>query len=195
MPEPIMMDVPPQMETERLVMRPPQPGDGAAINAVVRESIAEVARWMPWANPTPEPEATERWCRDAAAKFITRQGLHYVIRLKDTDEIVGVCGIHRLDWTIPMFEIGYWLATGCYGHGYMTEAAGRLVKMLFDDLGAARVEIRVDDRNDRSARVAERLGFKLDGVLRCDSRDVAKELRDTRVYSMIAADRADESAR
>ena len=66
MPEPIMMDVPREMETERLVMRPPQPGDGAAINAVVRESIAEVARWMPWANPTPEPEATERWCREAA---------------------------------------------------------------------------------------------------------------------------------
>lgn len=195
MTEPIMRDVPEQMETQRLVMRPAQPGDGAAINAVVRESIAEVARWMPWANPTPEPEATERWCRDAAAKFITRQGLHYVIRLKDSDEIVGVCGIHRLDWTIPMFEIGYWLATRCSGQGYMTEAAGRLVKMLFDDLGASRVEIRVDDRNDRSARVAERLGFKLDGVLRCDSRDVAKQLRDTRVYSMIAADRAGGSAR
>ena len=189
MPEPIMMDVPREMETERLVMRPPQPGDGAAINAVVRESIAEVARWMPWANPTPEPEATERWCREAASKFISREGIHYVIRLKDDGQIVGVCGMHRFDWKVPMVEIGYWLRTSRCGHGYMTEAVGRLVEMAFDQLGANRIEIRCDDGNDRSGRVAERLGFKLDGVLRCDSRGIAKELRDTRIYSMIAADR------
>ena len=36
--------------------------------------------------------------------------------------------------------------------------------------------------------MAERLGFKLDGVLRNDSRDVAKELRDTRVYSKVRTD-------
>ena len=62
--------------------------------------------------------------------------------------------------------------------------------MAFDNLGAIRIEIRCDNGNERSARVAERLGFKLDGVLRCDSRGVEKELRDTRVYSFIVADRS-----
>jgi RimJ/RimL family protein N-acetyltransferase len=188
--DPLMLDVPLEMTTPRLLMRPPQHGEGAAINAAVRESIAQVARWMPWANPTPEPAATERWCREAASKFISREGIHYVIRLKDDAQIIGVCGMHRFDWKGPMIEIGYWLRTSHCGRGYMTEAVGRLVQMAFDDLGASRVEIRCDDSNQRSGRVAERLGFKLDGVLRCDSRGVDKELRDTRVYSMIAADRA-----
>jgi RimJ/RimL family protein N-acetyltransferase len=188
MTEPIMRDVPEHMETERLMMRPPRPGDGAAINAAVRESIDEVARWMPWANPTPEPDATERWCREAASKFISREGIHYVIRLKGAGDIVGVCGMHRFDWSVPMVEIGYWLRTSHCGRGYMTEAAGRLEKMAFDELGASRVEIRTDDRNGRSARVAERLGFELYGVLRCDARDTAKELRDTRIYSKVRSD-------
>jgi RimJ/RimL family protein N-acetyltransferase len=103
--------------------------------------------------------------------------------------------MHRFDWKVPMVEIGYWLRTSHSGYGYMTEAVGRLVKMAFDDLGANRVEIRCDHNNDRSGQVAARLGFKLDGVLRCDSRSVSNELRDTRIYSMIAVDRAGGSAR
>ncbi|HEV2294848.1 MAG TPA: GNAT family N-acetyltransferase [Tepidisphaeraceae bacterium] len=187
--QPIMLEVPGEMETERLTMRPPRPGDGKRINAVVRESVAEVGQWMPWANPMPEPEATEKWCREAASKFISREALHYVLRLKDADEtILGACGIHRFDWTVPAFEIGYWLRTSHCGRGYMTEAVGRLVRMAFDNLGANRVEIRCDQKNHRSARVAERLGFHSDGVLRCDARGAAKELRDTRIYSMVRAD-------
>jgi RimJ/RimL family protein N-acetyltransferase len=61
--------------------------------------------------------------------------------------------------------------------------------MGFENLGANRIEIRCDDRNERSARVAERLGFKLDGTLRCDSRGMDKVLRGTRIYSLIVADR------
>jgi RimJ/RimL family protein N-acetyltransferase len=189
MAEPIMLDVPGEMETERLTMRVPRPGEGESINDAVRESMTEVGQWMPWANPMPEPAATEKWCREAAAKFITREGFHYVLRLKGPDAIVGVCGIHRFDWTVPMFEIGYWLRTSHCGRGLMTEGVRRLVDMAFEVFQANRIEIRVDDRNDRSARVAERLGCKLDGVLRSDARGVAKELRDTRIYSITAADR------
>ena len=60
-PAPIMLDVPSEMETERLLMRCPRFGDGERINIAVRESVEEVGRWMPWAVPTPEPEATEKW--------------------------------------------------------------------------------------------------------------------------------------
>ncbi len=186
--EPIMIDVPSEMETERLLMRCPRFGDGERVNAAVRESAGEVGRWMPWAAPTPEPAATEKWCREAASKFISREAIHYVLFLKTTDTIVGVCGIHRMDWAVPMFEIGYWLRTSHCGSGYMTEAVGRLVRLALDDLGANRVEIRVDVKNDRSSRVAQRLGFQLDGVLRCDARGAEKELRDTRIYSKTRAD-------
>lgn len=190
--EPIMLDVPSEMETERLLMRCPRFGDGECVNAAVRESSAEVGRWMPWAVPTPETEATEKWCREAASKFLAREQFHFGIYLKGTDTYVGNCGIHRIIWDVPLVEIGYWLRTAECGKGYMTEAVGQLVRFAFDRLDANRIEIRVDQRNDRSGRVAERLGFRLDGVLRCDARGVEKELRDTRIYSKIRADRAEK---
>ena len=92
--------------------------------------------------------------------------------------------MHRIDWTVPRFEIGYWCRTSRVGHGYVSEAVAAITRFAFETLHAARVEIRTDVANSRSFRIAERLGFTLEGILRRDSRTPDGELRDTRVYAM-----------
>lgn len=57
--DPILRDFPDQLETERLLIRAPRPGDGAAGNAAIRESEAELRPWMPWVHPLPSPDDTE----------------------------------------------------------------------------------------------------------------------------------------
>jgi RimJ/RimL family protein N-acetyltransferase len=74
------------------------------------------------------------------------------------------------DWEVPKFEIGYWARTSQTGHGYITEAVNGVVRLAIDTLGANRLEIRCDTKNDRSAAVAKRVGFVLEGTLRCDTR-------------------------
>jgi RimJ/RimL family protein N-acetyltransferase len=98
---------------------------------------------------------------------------------------VGSSGLHRIDWSVPRFEIGYWRRTGFEGRGLIVEVVRALSRMAFDTLAARRVEIRMDARNEPSARVAERAGFTFEGVLRQDSVDVAGGGRDTRVYSRV----------
>lgn len=66
----------------------------------------------------------------------------------------------------------------------MTEATAALTRFALASLGAARVELRIDERNERSWRVAERLGFRLEGVLRAERRGNAGELSKMRVYSL-----------
>ena len=111
-----------------------------------------------------------------------------VVTLKGRDAFVGGSGLHRIDWTIPKFEIGYWVRTRYEGKGYIHEAVEGITRFAFDVLNARRIEIRVDDRNERSWRVAERAGYTLEGILRNDSRDVAHQLRNTRLYSKIRMD-------
>ena len=82
-----------------------------------------------------------------------------------------------------MGAIGYWVRRQFEGQGLVTEAVGAITRFAFETLRAQRVEIRTDDRNDRSWRVAERLGYRLEGVLRNESRD-AYGLRDTRIYAV-----------
>jgi RimJ/RimL family protein N-acetyltransferase len=57
--------------------------------------------------------------------------------------------------------------------------------MAFDGLQAQRVELRIDNVNERSWRVAERAGFTLEGVLRHESLTADGALRDMRVYSKV----------
>ena len=93
--------------------------------------------------------------------------------------------MHRIDWSVPRFEIGYWRRSGEQGRGVVSEAVRALARFAFDQLGARRVEIRMSSDNARSRAVAERCGFTLEGVLRQDSLDVRGRPRDTVVYARV----------
>ncbi len=67
----------------------------------------------------------------------------------------------------------------------MTEAVAGITAFAVGELQANRLEIRCDARNTRSLKVAERLGFTLEGVLRSEMRDVSGELRDTLVFAKV----------
>jgi RimJ/RimL family protein N-acetyltransferase len=188
--DPLLIDIPEEIETERLIVRIARPGEGAAVNEAIHESFAELQPWMPWAQTCPTPDETEAHGRRAHARFHAREDLTYRGWLKDTRRFVVATGLHRFDWSVPRFEIGYWVRTSLAGQGFACEAVGAMSRLAFDTLGAKRIEIRCDARNERSWRVAERCGFELEGTLRCDSRGVDGSIRDTRVYSRVTTERA-----
>lgn len=179
---PILLNFPDQFETERLIIRAPRPGDGRDCNDAIRESINELRPWMPWAQEIPDPQVTEAHYRDAAARFLRREELPLTLWRKSDGLFVGGSGLHRIDWSIPRFEIGYWIRTSLSGQGYMTEAVKRITTFTFDTLGAKRIEIRCDARNTRSAAVAERAGYTLEARFHHDMRGVDGDLRDTLLY-------------
>ena len=182
--EPLLIDLPEQLLTPRLSLSPPKPGDGVAVNRAIVESFAELHQWMPWAATLPTAIESERFAREAAIRYQRREDLPLFMRLRDTGEFIGASGMHRIDWTVPRFEIGYWCRTSRVGHGYVSEAVTAITRFAFETLHAARVEIRTDIGNSRSFKIAERLGFTLEGILRRDSRTPKGELRDTRLYAM-----------
>ena len=187
--EPLLIEVPERIETARLLLRPPRPGDGAMLCAAVGETLAELAPWMPWAQAAPTPQDSELQCRRMHARFVSREDLVYFMFERGADgaegAFVGGTGLHRIDWSVPRFEIGYWRRAGFEGRGLVAEAVRALARMAFDSLGARRVEIRMDPRNACSVRVAERAGFTFEGVLRQDSVDVKGAGRDTRVHARV----------
>ncbi|HEX4234866.1 MAG TPA: GNAT family protein [Caldimonas sp.] len=187
--DPLLIDVPDRLETERLVLRVPRPGDGRVLNDAVRASHEELAPWMPWAGTLPTVDESEAHCRRQQARFLLREDFVMLLFLRGADgsegELVGATGLHRIDWTLRKFEIGYWLKTGCEQRGFMTEAVRAMARLAFDALDARRVEIRMDDRNERSWKLAERAGFTLEALLRFDSVTPAGEPRSTRIYARV----------
>jgi RimJ/RimL family protein N-acetyltransferase len=182
---PILRDFPESFETERLRIRSPLPGDGPEMHASVNESLGELIPWMPWSKEHQTVEDSEASVRQARAKFVGREDLMLLLLLKGTQTLVGSSGLHRIDWAVPKFEIGYWGRTRFTGQGYVTEAVRGIAAFAFEALGARRLEIRCDSRNLPSAKVAERAGFRLEGELRNNELDTSGHLRDTLVYAMI----------
>lgn len=182
---PLLLDFPDSFETERLLIRAPRSGDGRAVNEGVIESLESLRPWMPWAQTAPTIEESEIHVRRSSARFILREDLPLLLFRKEDGLFVGGSGLHRIDWSVPHFEIGYWVRASLEGQGYVTEAVNGITHFAFTALSAERVEIRCDVRNERSAAVARRAGFKLDGCLRHDARGAQDELRDTYVFSKI----------
>lgn len=178
------------LETARLLLRVPQERDALALNAAVTSSFEELSRWLPWAKNPQTIEETAAFCRRADFSFSTREELTYLLWEKNAStregEIIGVCGFHNIDWQLPRLEIGYWLRSDFCGRGLMSEAVNFLTEHAFANLGAARLELRCDARNTKSAALALRCGFSHEGTFRNNARDNSGELCDTQVFARLA---------
>lgn len=186
----ILKDFPDRFETARLLLRLPLPGDGAALNEAVIESLEHLRPWLPWAQQAPTLAESEANVRQAYLAFLAREDLRFHLFLKETGELVGATGLHCIRWEVPSFEIGYWVRRSRQGQGLITESTEALTRFAFDTLGARRVEIRLDPTNARSRAIPERLGYELEGVLRADGRTPAGALRDSMVFALVRPDHA-----
>jgi len=186
---PLLLDLPDQFESARLILRVPRAGDGPAILEAVAESIDRLRPWFPFAQAEPVLENYEGFARRSRIAFHERTSINLLLFRKSDGLLVGSSGFNpRLDWSVPRFEIGYWVRTALEGQGYISEAVRAQTSIAFQVLQAERVEIRCDARNTRSAAVAERCGYQFEARFRNYDRDVQGQLMDMLIYSLTRAE-------
>ena len=193
MTDPLLIDLPTSVHTERLIMRPPQAGDGAMLHAAIVESLAELRRFLaslPWVALEQTIDSAEIYCRTAQANFLARKDLPFLLFEKATGQLVGAAGLHRTVWTTPKTEVGYWGRVSRAGNGFISEAVEALVAYAFGHLHAERVELITDEENHASRRVAERCRFVLEGILRNERRAPDGTLRSTCTYARLRSSTA-----
>jgi RimJ/RimL family protein N-acetyltransferase len=112
--------------------------------------------------PYREPEA-RTWVDAAAAMW--RDGSASPFALLADGAVVGGAGVNWIERDDAVGDIGYWLRRDARGRGYTTRAVRLLAQWAFE-VGCERLQIRADTENEPSMRVAERAGFRREGVLR-----------------------------
>jgi ribosomal-protein-serine acetyltransferase len=160
--------------------------DADELFAVIDANREQLATWMPWARRDRAPEDTLPFIRATRRQVADNDGLQTTI-VDPGGAIVGMVGMHRVDWANGRTSVGYWLARDAQGRGVMTEAVRAYVDYAFATLGLHRVVIEAAVENARSRAIPERLGFREEGVLREVER-VGERMLDHVVYAVLAAD-------
>ena len=145
------------IETERLLLRPPQAADISHFMPLLTEF--DVSRNM---SRVPHPYTEDDGCAfvvRAAYDRATGRAFTFSLVRKQDGTYVGMCGVHP----DRGFELGYWIGKPYWGVGYATEAASRVVLFAFDELGAEAVVASWFGDNPASGRVLAKLGFRARG--------------------------------
>lgn len=149
------MTLPPQIRTDRLLLRAPVFADWPGFAEV---TTSDRARYM--GGPFPVAVAWGIFCHGIALWSLFGVGA-FSIELRKTGDCVGQVEVNQGP-RFPESELGWQLAAGAEGHGYALEAAAALRDWAVRERKVTTLVSYIDPGNTRSIRLAERLGATLD---------------------------------
>jgi len=138
-------------------LRPWSQNDAPAIAEAINGD-PEISKWL---DLVPQPYTVV----DASGYIAASGEEKYAVTDAATGRVLGSIGI-RWNEAGDTGEIGYWVRSDARGRGVMTRALRLVARRAFEVDGAARLQLRADPVNVASCRVAEKAGFKPEGVLR-----------------------------
>lgn len=175
-----------RIETERLVVRCWSPTDAPLLKDAIDTSLDHLRPWMPWAHEEPQTlEEKVALVRRFRGQFDLDEDYVYGIFTSDESRVLGGTGLHPRVGRDAR-EIGYWIRADAEGHGFVTETVAALTRVGFEHERLARIEIRCDPENTRSAAVPRRLGYEHEATLRGRVRDAGGRPRDEMVFTLFA---------
>ena len=152
--------------TPRFIIRPFRRRDVAPMHDAVMASLPELEEWLPWAIGY-DRSVAHRFIRDSASAWNDARAYDFAIRLhEEPDFHVGNVSVWPTSPANRVGEIGYWVRSDLTGEGIGTEITARTVQVGFDELSYHKIILRIAVGNERSDRIAKRLGFMLEGTLR-----------------------------
>jgi len=152
------------------------------------DAVRDGELWRLWYTAVPSPEGM---AKEIARRLdLHAKGSMTPFTVFDADgRIAGMTTYMNVDAANKRVEIGStWYARRVQRSPLNTECKRLLLAHAFETLGCIAVEFRTHRFNTQSRRAIERLGAQLDGILRSHQRDAQGNLRDTAVYSIVAAE-------
>jgi RimJ/RimL family protein N-acetyltransferase len=153
----------------------------------IRESIPEMTLWLPFAHKDYSSKESRNWIKQRPGEW--KKGATYDFAMFDAKNgiMIGGCGINNIDNIDRRANLGYWVRTSRMGQGVAPAATILLAKWGFEALKLMRIEILVATGNQRSLRVAEKVGAKREGILR-NRITIRDKVHDGVMHSLIPGD-------
>lgn len=154
------------------------------MHEAVAESVADLQPWLPWAEEYDRGSA-QRFIRESVGAWAEGRAFDFTIRaIDDPDRHIGNVSIWPTSQQNRIGEVGYWIRSGETGKGFGAEATMRATQIGFEEMGLHKVQLRIAVGNVGSDRIAEKIGFIREGVLR-DEVKVGARWLDHSIWSML----------
>ncbi len=171
----------------KITLRPYRMSDVSESYKAVRESLAELSAWLPFAHKDYSLKESKDWIKTRPKEWKRGTSYDFVIRDAKDGTLLGACGLNHFDKMNWRANLGYWVRTRRTGEGIAPAATLLLAKWGFEALKLLRIEIGVAVENTRSLRVAEKAGAKREGVLR-NRLMIRDKTHDAVMHSLIPGD-------
>jgi N-acetyltransferase len=180
------------LSTDRLTLQPLTLDHVPAL----AKAASDGELWDKKTTTVPRPEGFEDYVRKALELQSAGLALPFATTIRDSDQVVGSTRFMNIDAVNHRVEIGTtWIAKSWQRSFVNTHAKFLMLRHAFEDLGCNAVEIRTHSLNDQSRAAIERLGAKLDGILRRHMIMPDGHIRDTAVYSILPEEWPEVKAR
>lgn len=173
----------PQLETERLLLRRLIKKDDGQIFKM--RSDAEVMKYI-GKNPMQSVNEAVDWIQIVDTALDTNSGITWAIADKESpDTLIGTIGLWRFIKEHFRAEVGYMLLPVHWNKGLAKEALIKVIDYGFKDLKLHSIEGQITPRNEASASLLERTGFKREAYFK-ENYFVKGIFEDTAVYSLVS---------
>ncbi len=170
------------LSTDRIVLRPLSLDDVPALAAAAEDG----SLWEKKTTTVPRPEGFRDYVQKALELQAAGLALPFTTLVREGGQVVGSTRYMNIDAANHRVEIGTtWIAKSWQRTFVNTHAKFLMLRHAFEGLGCNAVELRTHRLNDQSRAAIERLGAKLDGILRQHMIMPDGHVRDTVVYSII----------
>lgn len=176
-----------QLTDDVVVARPYEFGEEGVLHAAIHESLSELGPWMSWATANYTQELAQKYIAVTRAQW--SGGEQYLFGIFDakTGEFIGGCGLSHIHPVYRFCNLGYWVRTSKHGNGYAGRAARLIARFAFEKIKLIRAEIVIAAGNQRSKRVAEKIGAHYEGML-LNRMVVGREIHDAHMFSLLPSD-------
>lgn len=174
----------PVLETDRLLLMEFVKSDAHEIFKM--RSDEKVQRYLD-RDPHKSVEESEAMIDGMIKSYNNKEAINWIIRKKDTMDVIGYIGYWRMIKHNVRAEIGYALKPEFWGNGYMSEALTKVIDFGFKKLCLHSIEANVNPANSSSIKLLEKFGFNKEAYFREDYFYNGKFL-DTTIYSLLETD-------
>ncbi|MEZ2238447.1 GNAT family N-acetyltransferase [Microcoleus sp.] len=153
----------PTIETERLLLRKITLNDANDMFEYGSDPL--VSQYTMWSTHT-SIEDTKSFLRSLTKMYKKRELIDWGIVHKSEQKLIGTCGYVEWSMNNSRAQIGYALSRKYWNQGYMSEAVSAIIDFGFREMSLNKIEARCAQENIASARVMEKVGMQLEGILK-----------------------------